>query len=173
MKKSALIIIDVQKGMFEESSPVYNGSELLQRLQGLLARAREKGLPIFYVQHQEPAGRQLEYGTEAWEIHDEIRPVSRDVLIHKKTPDSFHQTNLDEELKKRDIRHVILAGIQTEVCVDTTCRRAYSMGYKVTLVTDAHSTWPSETLSAEQIINHHNGALRWFADCKKAEEIEF
>lgn len=76
-------------------------------------------------------------------------------------------------MKKRGIEHVFITGIQTEVCVDTTCRRAFSMGYKVTLVTDTHSTWSSEEITAQQIINHHNSVLRWFADVFPSREIIF
>lgn len=173
MKKTALVIIDVQKGMFLESDPVYKGAELLHNIHELLAKARSKGIPVFYIQHQEAVGQPLEYGTEGWEIHEKIAPLPRDILIQKKTPDSFYQTSLDTELKKRDIRHVVLAGIQSDVCVDTTCRRAFSLGYKVTLVTDAHSTWDTKELTAQQVINHHNQVLRWFADGKETLEVTF
>ena len=47
------------------------------------------------------------------------------------------------------------------------------MGYKVTLVSDTHSTWDSEELTAEQIINHHNSVLRWFADVYRSKDIKF
>ena len=76
-------------------------------------------------------------------------------------------------MKKQGIEHLIITGIQTEACVDTTCRRAFSMGYKVTLVSDTHSTWASEELTAQQIINHHNGVLGWFADVYPSNDIKF
>ncbi|TQR10931.1 isochorismatase family protein [Psychrobacillus soli] len=62
------------------------------------------------------------------------------------------------------MEHLVIAGIQSEVCVDTTCRRAFSKEYKVTLVSDAHSTWDSKEFLAQQIISLHNDVLRWFAD---------
>jgi len=67
----------------------------------------------------------------------------------------------------------VLAGIQSDLCVDTTCRRAYSLGYKVTLVKDAHSTWNTNELIAVQIINHHNNIMKWFADVRVTDEILF
>lgn len=96
-----------------------------------------------------------------------------DVIIQKTRPDSFYNTTLEEELKRQDIEHVILAGMQSELCVDTTCRRASSMGYAVTLVSDAHSTWSSAALTAQQIIDHENATLRWFASIKTTEEVIF
>ncbi|MGP4063183.1 cysteine hydrolase family protein [Halobacillus sp. H74] len=170
--KKALLVIDVQNGMFQEGNAVYKGDEFLQNLKGLILRARSSDTPVIYVQHNEPAGEPLEYGTRDWEIHPEIAPEKHDVIIHKETPDSFFNTPLNEELKKLGVEHLLMAGIQTEVCVDTTCRKAFSMEYKVTLASDTHSTWGSEELTAQQTIQHHNGVLRWFADVTPCTDID-
>ena len=96
------------------------------------------------------------------------------MVVQKRHPDSFQDTNLRQELASRTIERLVITGIQTEYCVDTTCRRAYSLGYDVTLVKDAHSTWDSDHLTASQIIAHHNDVLGgWFAELKEASEIEF
>jgi len=95
------------------------------------------------------------------------------VIIQKTTPDSFFNTSLDEELKSRGIEDLYITGIQTELCVDTTCRRAFSQGYKVTVVSDAHSTFDSAELTAQKIINHHNHTLRWFGDVQPSDAIRF
>lgn len=147
MSKIALIIIDVQK-------------------------ARDNQIPVIYVQHDGGEGDPLQYGLESWEIHDDIAPESGDPIVHKRTPDSFHETNLKDILDEKGIEHVVLAGMQSEMCVDTTCRSA-SRDYKVTLAADAHSTWTSEVLSAQQIIDHENQTLIWFADVKPESEITF
>jgi len=169
----ALIIIDVQKGMFQEEKSVYKGEELISKLKTLIRKARASNTPIFYVQHNAPTGKPLEFGKEGWEIHDDITPQVTDTIVQKTNPDSFLNTTLEEELSKKGIKHIYITGIQTEACVDTTCRRAFSMGYKVTLISDVHSTWNSNELSAQQIINHHNGVLRWFADVYPYEEVLF
>lgn len=171
--KKALLIIDVQNGMFQEGNIVYKGKELLQNLNELIVKARYSEVPIFYIQHNASPGNPLEYGTKGWEIHPDITPNSQDVIIQKTTPDSFYKTSLEAELKEQGVKHLVIAGIQTEVCVDTTCRRAFSMEYIVTLASDAHSTWNSQDITAQQIINHHNGVLRWFADVYPCKEISF
>ncbi|WP_309507005.1 cysteine hydrolase family protein [Sediminibacillus dalangtanensis] len=142
-------------------------------MKSLISQAHSTGTPIFYIQHNAPAGKPLEYGTKGWEIHPEIKPTNQDIVIQKTTPDSFFYTSLNEKLQKQEIDHLVVAGIQTEACVDTTCRRAFSMEYKVTLVSDSHSTWNSQEMTAQQIINHHNGVLRWFADVYPSKEIVF
>ena len=171
---TALLVIDVQLGMFEESDPVQRGDRLLATINDLITRARAAGIPVIYVQHSGGENHLLEPGSPGWPIHPAIVPAKGELVIHKRHPDSFQETDLQHELEMRGIRHLIVAGIQTEYCVDTTCRRAYSLGYDVTLVQDAHSTWDTEYLKASQIIDHHNQVLEsWFVTLKEARMIEF
>ena len=172
--KTALVVVDVQLGMFDKDDPVYNGQELLENVGSLIARAREAGVPVVYVQHQGGSGHPLAPDAPGYPIHPAIAPRASEAVVTKRTPDSFHETTLQAELKARGIEQIVLVGIQTELCVDTTCRRASSLGYGVTLVTDAHSTWDRDKLSAAQIIAHHNDTLDgWFAATKPANEIAF
>ncbi|GIP00332.1 isochorismatase [Paenibacillus lautus] len=168
MKKSALLVIDVQNEMFQVNDPVFEGDRLLHNLKQLIAIARGGGIPVFYIQHNDES---LKAGSEPWKINPEIAPAMSDTIIQKTRPDSFYNTTLEEELKRKGVQHVILAGMQSELCVDTTCRRASSLGYDVTLVSDAHSTWNNSVLTAQQIIDHVNATLKWFADLKTTEEI--
>ncbi|MGG3280637.1 cysteine hydrolase family protein [Paenibacillus solani] len=170
MGKSALLVIDVQNEMFDEGNPVYEAERLLYNLKQLIAKARNSRTPIFYIQHNDEG---LKEGIEAWKINSEITPAMTDTIIQKTRPDSFYNTTLAEELKRQGVKHVILAGIQSELCVDTTCRRASSLGYDITLVSDAHSTWSNSMLTAQQIIDHANLTLRWFADIKTTEQVLF
>jgi nicotinamidase-related amidase len=171
---TALLIIDVQLGMYEESDPVYRGEELLHTIGALIAKARADNAPVIYVQHSEAKGYPLHPEAPGWPIHPAIAPQEGDAVVHKRYPDSFQETDLQRELEAREIKHLVIAGIQTEYCVDTTCRRAFSLGYDVTLVQDGHSTWDSRDLQAAQIIAHHNTVLGgWFVKLKPASAIEF
>jgi nicotinamidase-related amidase/tRNA(Arg) A34 adenosine deaminase TadA len=171
---TALLIIDVQVGNFDPAAPVWGGDGLLARIGALLARARATQTLAVYVQNCGPAGAVDEPATPGWEIHPAIAPLPGDVLVQKHHPDAFQDTPLQHQLEVRGIGRLVVAGMQTEYCVDTTCRRAYSLGYEVTLVQDAHSTWDSPLLSAAQIIAHHNSVLGgWFARLEKAGEISF
>ena len=173
MRKTALLIIDVQNCMFDPA-PVYNSTVLLERLQSLIDRARASNTPVIYVQHNGPAGAPHAPGEPGWAIHPAIAPRSGETIVQKTTPDSFYQTTLKVELAAKDIEQLVIAGIQTDYCVDTTCRRAASEGYTVTLVSDAHSTWGDSGLSAQQIIDHHNQVLgNWFAKLVTTEAVQF
>ena len=171
MQKTAFLVIDVQNAMFDESDPIYEGEQLLRNLQDLINKARTANVPVFFVQHND---EEFENGTPPWEIHSSIAPNEGEVVIQKHTPDSFHETGLHEKLKAEQIQNLVIAGNQTEYCVDTTSRRAFSLGYNVTLVKDAHRTRDSNTLSAKQIIDHHNEVLgNAFAALKETKEIQF
>ena len=79
-------------------------------------------------------------------------------VIGKMASDSFHETPLLDELRRLGVTHLVVTGMQTEFCVDTTCRRAISLGLDVTLVSDAHTTIDAE-FPAELIIRYHNSVL--------------
>lgn len=172
--RTAVLVIDVQLCNLEESPPVHRGSDLLSKIATLVTRARAAGVLIVYVQHCGPEGAIDQPGTHGWEIHPAIAPVAGDLVVHKRHPDAFQDTSLQRELESRGIERLIITGIQTEYCIDTTCRRAYSLNYDVILVKDAHSTWDTDLLTALQIIAHHNAVLGgWFAKLKEGSEIDF
>lgn len=173
-KLTALLIIDVQNGLFNiKDFPIHNEELLIKNIQTLLKKARKAEIPVFYIQHNDPKGKLLENGTVNWKIRSEIKAKSADIIIQKKYPDSFLDTLLDEKLKKLKINRLIIAGLATDMCIDTTVRSAFSHGYKVVLVQDAHSTMDSEILKAPQIVAHHNDILQSFSKLTKADDFEF
>jgi nicotinamidase-related amidase len=177
-RHTALLIIDVQVGIIE-GFRAYRGREVLEQINNLLSKARASNIPIIYIQHGGEEGHPLEVGTEGWQIHPEIKPHEEDLIIRKRASDSFFETTLQGELEARGIKHLIVAGCMTEYCVDTTSRRAISLGYDVTLVSDAHTTIDNKLLTAAQIIAHHNALLDGFdagphaVTVKPADEVTF
>jgi len=171
---TALLIIYVQNGLFTiQDFPIFQEELLIKNIQTLLEKARKSKIPIFYIQHNDPKGKRLEQGTENWKIRSEITPRIEDTIIQKYNSDSFLDTILDEELHKREITRLVIAGLATPMCIDTTVRSAVSHGYKVILIQDAHSTLDSEVLKASEIVAHHNDVLQWFSELKKVSEFEF
>jgi nicotinamidase-related amidase len=158
---TALLIIDMQLGLLE---PAHQSREILEHISTLVEQARASGTPILYVQHDGPKGHGLEVGSSAWNIHPAIAPQEGDLIVHKRASDSFYDTSLQCELDKRGIANLVVVGGQTEYCVDTTVRRATTLGYNVTLVGDAHTTedYDEAVLSAAQRIAYHNEVLNGF-----------
>ena len=172
--KTALVVIDTQLGMFETPGvpPVPDGERLLQNVEGLIQSAREAGAAVIHVRHAGGPGHPLEGGTGGWSIHLRAAPDDGEPIVDKETSDSFLRTTLRDELESRGIGRLVLAGMQTDYCVDTTCRRAFGLGYDVTLAADAHGTWDDETLRAAQIAAHHNEVMaNGFADVVSSAEV--
>jgi len=156
------MIIDLKLGLVRLVPPVLEG-RVLSNVKVLLRKSRSSGIPVLFVQHDGPQGHPLEANTAGWAIHPSILPMKGERVIRKKASDSFFKTRLSEELQKDEISHLIIVGGMTEYCVDTTCRRAVTLGYDVTLVADAHLTSDTSVLTAAQIIAHHNLLLDGFA----------
>jgi len=174
--KTALLIIDVQSAFFIENLGVYayNGEEYLSRIKDLITQARKVGVPVIYVQHDGAEGTPFEPGTPGWPINPDIAPLKGELVIHKPTPDAFYHTTLEKELETRGIKKLIIAGMQSDWCVDTTVRRAYSLEYDVTVVEDAHTTYDDGVINAPQIIAHHNVIFGGrFAKLVKADDLDF
>ncbi len=170
---SALVVIDVQRAMFMPPTPAYRGAEVRANIAGLLRRARADKRPIVHVQHDGGAGDPLEHGTEGWHIHPDVAPLESEPLIAKRYCSAFQDTSLRALLEEADIRRLVIAGLQTEYCIDTTCRAAFALGYKVVLASDAHSTFDSPILPAGKIIAHHNQTLGGsFCELAPAASIE-
>lgn len=171
---TALLIIDMQVGAAQwKTPPFYRMDELIGRLKTVIGKAREKAVPVYYAQHHNPAGFAT-YGSPEWQLIPEVGPQAGDVVIHKSTPDVFLNTTLHEQLQGRGIEHLVIGGIQTADCIDTSCRRAFSLGYKVILLEDGHTTFDSPVLTAGQIIAHHNQVIgTWFGTLAEADKIEF
>jgi len=171
--RTALLVIDAQVNMFAPESPVYASEAILKTLSLLIARARNAQIPIIYVQNNGGPEDPDQPETPGWQIHPACTPHADDLVIQKWTPNSFYHTSLQEELTQRNIKQLILAGMQTEYCVDTTCRQAFALDYEVTLIKDGHSTYDTKRLSAVEIIAHHNAILRAFAKVAGADAIDF
>jgi nicotinamidase-related amidase len=159
--KAALLIIDVQVGLVE-LMPREVRDRVMENIQSLLGKARSSGLDVLFVQHDGPKGHPLEVNGAGWAIEPSILPRDGEPVIRKKASDSFFETTLAEELRKRGIDHLIIAGGMTEYCIDTTCRRAITLGYDVTLVGDGHLSRDNGVLTAAEVIAHHNRVLDEF-----------
>jgi nicotinamidase-related amidase len=171
-RNAALVIIDMQNAILRGlggTRAQHTDAALeaaVARIAGLLARARAASKPVVIVQHDGGPSHRLAVGSEGWQIREELAPRTGEALVRKRSCDSFFETDLAEQLAAYGIRsgsgRLIVAGCMTQFCVDTTCRRAVSLGYDVTLAADGHMTADSGGLTFEQIIAHHNAVLDEF-----------
>jgi nicotinamidase-related amidase len=172
-ENTALLIIDAQVNMFMDGSSVFEGDKLLNIINRLIARARAAHMLIVFVQNNGNEGDPDIPDTPGWQIHPAVMPEKGDVVIQKHAPDSFYETNLQSLLDAQYIHQLIIAGMQTEMCIDATCRQAIKLGYNVTLVKDAHSTFDTDERTAAQIIAQYNDALLGVVKVEESTKILF
>jgi len=153
-EKSALLVIDVQRGLFKKASPVYEAETLLENINSLMDRAHEKNVPVFYIQHANDSS--LAEGTENWKLHPALQPTDTDVVIQKRQGSAFVDTSLGEGLASRGVGKLAITGLVSQGCVRATCLDALQLGYVVELVADAHSTYSK---TAKRIIRKWNKKL--------------
>src|SRR6185437_11525466 len=132
--------------------------QVIARINTVAHRARSANVPVVFIQHQSKEGL-LQQGSHGWQLAAALVVKPQDVVFAKSTPDSFLRTGLARFLEEREVDRLVICGLQSEYCVDTTTRRALALGFPVVLVADGHSTVDGEHLSAAQIIQHHNTTL--------------
>ena len=170
---TALVVIDVQQGMFARSLRPYRPDALLAAIHALQERARAENISVLHVQHAGGPGHSLARGTSGFSTHPQVAPKAGEDVVVKDRCDAFLGTGLDARLRALGVGRLVIAGMQTEYCVDTSTRAAFAHGYKVILASDAHTTYDSAQLKAPDIVAHHNAVLRDFAEVTEATSIRF
>ncbi|MBZ9536980.1 isochorismatase family protein [Cytobacillus oceanisediminis] len=156
--RQALIIIDMQEIFFNHpQNYLFNRNQLVQNINILIKQAHEKNIPVIFIQHTDPNEQdELFEGKDDWKLHQNLLFSSDDKIIRKSKWDAFYQTELLDYLKSKKIEQLIFAGVQTEFCLDTTIRAAYSLGFQNNLLfPNTQSTINGSVLQADDIINHH------------------
>jgi nicotinamidase-related amidase len=156
--KSALLIIDVQQALCSGEWAAFDIDRVVDRINGVAAKARAAGIPVILIQHEEDEGP-LQFGTKGWQLYERLTVHPDDLRVRKTATDSFYQTDLQALLQSQGVGQLIVCGLQSEFCVDSTVRAALALGYPVVLLADAHSTLDNGVLSAAQISAHHNATL--------------
>ena len=156
--KAAVLVIDMQQGLCQGPGAAFDAAGTIDRINVVTAKARAAGAPVIFVQH-ESESRYLERNSQDWRLADGLTVMPKDLKLRKTTPDSFLRTDLEPLLRSLDIKTVVICGMHTEFCVDTTTRRALALGFPVTLVSDAHTSSGNSAITAQQVIAHHNATL--------------
>ena len=155
---TALLVIDMQQALCSGEEAVHGIEGVIARVNDLVRRARAASAPVLLVQHEEAEGP-LAHGAPGWQLVEGLKAVDTDPRFRKTTPNAFHNTPLQPWLQAHGITRLVVCGLQTDFCVDTTVRQALPLGYAVALAADAHSTTDG-VISAAQVIAHHNRTLR-------------
>jgi len=174
----ALLVVDVQVGVMAEA---WDASRVISNVALAVARAREQGVPVIWVQHE---GEELPRDSTAWQLVPELVPAEGDARIYKRFESSFEETALGEELARVGASHIVLAGAATNWCIRATAYGALDRGYDLTLIKDAHTTESIELangskIEAAGIVDELNVVMTWLSypgrtnGTATAKEVDF
>jgi nicotinamidase-related amidase len=140
--KQALLVIDIQNDYFDGGAmALYQAEEMLQQSNKLIAYGEEHNYPIYIIQHvgSENASFFIPE-TEGVQLHPKLNISNATAVIQKHYPNSFRDTTLQHELEQKGISELIVCGAMTHMCIDTTVRTGFDLGYNITLISDACAT---------------------------------
>ena len=166
IERSALLVIDVQDSFKlgprweQRSTPRFE-----ENLERLIAAYRAAGLPVIFFLHTDPDPG-FETTSPLFKLMDFLVPGPDEPVLVKNTRNAFTSTNLGELLSEKGVRRVVVTGISTEQCCETTTRVAADLGYDVDFVTEATRTFPivnaetGDVLSTDEIVRRTEFVLR-------------
>lgn len=168
LDQSALLVIDAQETF--KILPRWkqrNNPKFEENVSALVDAFREAGRPVIFILHSD-TDENWERTSPYHRVMDFLSPLPSEPTLHKTSANSFTTTNLEQILIENGIRRIVVTGIQTEQCCETTTRVGSDLGFTVDFVTEATLTFPiqkvpgddSEVLSTDDIVERTEYALR-------------
>ena len=135
--KCALVLVDVQNDYFPGGTMELQGSlEAGLVAKDIVADFRQAGMPVVHVQHIATKSTATFFlpGTSGAEIHESVRPSPGEKVVVKHYPNSFRETDLQKHLETLEVGRIAILGMMTHMCIDTTVRAAFDLGYDIQVV---------------------------------------
>ncbi len=153
-----LLLVDIQNDYFPGGGMELSGMDAAAaRAKDLLSLFRKKKWPLFHIQHISTQNDATFFlpETEGVKIHPGVKPVADDPVIRKNYANSFLKTNLLDELKKAEVKKLVICGAMSHMCIDATTRAAADFGFECIVVHDACATknleFLGKTVPAENV----------------------
>jgi nicotinamidase-related amidase len=140
LRESALLMIDCQNTYTMGVMKLENVGPAMRECRAILERARACGIPVIHIQHDAGPGSPYDTNAELGRIAELVAPNDGERVITKNYPSSFEKTTLDADLKKLGIKNLVYAGFMTHMCINSTARAAFNLGYAGTIIANATAT---------------------------------
>ncbi|WP_432651509.1 cysteine hydrolase family protein [Huintestinicola sp.] len=166
-----LLIVDAQRAITNET--LYRFEEFVSNVKLLIDTARKCKLEVIYIRHDDGAGEPLSKGNEGFEIYDGFRPAEGEKIFDKTVNSPFRDTGLTEYLKGKNETELIIAGLQTDYCIDAAVKCGFEHGFHIIVPEYSNSTFDNEFMTAEESYKYYNRFM-WsgrYADCISMEEM--
>ena len=163
-----LLIVDTQKMLV--TGELYGSDLFVSHIKQLLSAARRSGVEVIFVRHED--GVELAKGTDGFEIFDGFRPMNGEQIIDKHFNSAFKNTCLAEYLRGQNENMVMIAGLQTEYCIDATIKCGFEHGYTMIVPANCNSTFDNVYMTGEQSYNYYNEGIwnKRYAQCVNFEQ---
>ncbi len=172
MSNIVLLVVDVQNALIDEHP--YNEQRVIENIKNLIITARDNQKEVLFVRHDDGKGTELENGTHGWHIYDEVSPNGDELIFEKHYNSAFRRTGLKEYLDKKNVDTIILVGLQTEYCIDATCKSAFDQDYKIIIPEETNTTFDNDYLSGEKLYEFYNYKIwnKRFAEVISVEDVK-
>ena len=150
-----LLVVDTQKGCFDER--LYAFDTVRKNIKELISVARENGVEVAYVQHDDGPGTDLDKNTENYEIYEEFAPRADEKRFEKNVNSAFHpMTGLTEYLQSRGEKDVMAIGVSTDSCMDATIKSGFEKGFQIFVPAYTNSTYDNPYFDKETAYRYYN-----------------
>lgn len=167
----ALIIIDMQTALMQDEP--WQGRTVVENICNLRQECREKGVPVIYIRHDDGPDTALAKGSAGWEIIPELAPEAGERVFDKQYNSAFRGTRLQDYLRARGVDTLVLCGMQTEYCVDATCKVAFELGFQVIIPKDTTTTFDCDFATGGALTRYYEEKI-WagrYASVVPVEEV--
>ena len=155
MNNKVLLIVDMQSALVEAQP--YNRAAVIENIKAILSACRKREIPVIYIQHDGGIGDELEHGSTGWAIDKEIAPLPGERIFEKHYNSAFRKTGLRAYLDEIGAKNIVLCGMQTEYCLDATCKVAFEYGYEVTI--PQTTTFDNALLSGKNLSEYYENQI--------------
>ena len=150
-----LLVVDTQKGCFDER--LYAFETVRKNIKELITVARENGVEVAYVQHDDGPGTDLDKSSENYEIYEEFAPRADERRFEKNVNSAFHpMTGLTEYLQSRGEKDVMAIGVSTDYCMDATIKSGFEKGFHIYVPSYTNSTYDNPYFDKETAYRYYN-----------------
>lgn len=159
------MIIDAQKAITNES--LYRFETFVDNVRQLIETARKCGIEVIFIRHDDGLGEPLSKGNEGFEIYDGFKPSGGEKIFDKTVNSPFRDTGLLEYLRDKSENTLIIAGLQTDYCIDAAVKCGFEHGFRIIVPENSNSTFDNEFMTAEQSYKYYNEFM-WngrYAEC--------
>ncbi len=165
-----LLVVDTQKAI--TNSGLYQFEQFEANIVKLIDIARNSGIEVIFVRHDDGAGNPLTKGNDGFEIYEKFNPAENEHIFDKTVNSAFKDTGLAEYLNEKGENTVVIVGLQTEYCIDATVKAGFERGFRMIVPANCNSTFDNVHMSAELTYNYYNSFIwnKRYAECISFEE---